>query len=122
MTSRVGQWRVAVRPWPGDATCGCFRVPAGTEEAGYRTSVVLHCIASSESGWDHVSVHADEDLVSRTPTWDEMMLVHRLFFTDRETSMQLCVPPSEHVSCHPHTLHLWRPQRGHIPRPPGWMV
>jgi hypothetical protein len=66
----------------------------------------LAIIASNGMGWDHVSVSRAD----RCPTWDEMELVKRLFFKDDECAMQLHVPPSDHINCHPNCLHLWRPQ------------
>lgn len=78
---------------PGEM-CGAFRLGP------------LRVIASDGAGWDHVSVSAP----GRTPTWDEMERVKRLFFRDDETAMQLHVPPAEHVNLHAHCLHLWRPQ------------
>ena len=69
-------------------------------------------------GWDHVSVSAK----NRTPTWAELEYVRKLFFKPHETVMQLHVPESDHVNCHPFCLHLWRPQNEKIPRPPEWMV
>lgn len=78
----------------------------------------LRCIASWGGGWDHVSV----SLPTRCPMWPEMEAVKRLFFRRDETAMQLHVPPAEHVDCHPHRLHLWRPQHAEIPRPPAIFV
>jgi hypothetical protein len=48
--------------------------------------------------------------------------IKRLFFKDEEAAMQLHVPPSENISVHPFCLHLWRPHKAEIPRPPSWMV
>lgn len=78
----------------------------------------LRVIATTEGGWDHVSV----SIANRCPTWDEMELVKRAFFFEHETAMQLHVPPSEHINIHPYCLHLWRPQNVAIPRPPSAMV
>lgn len=78
----------------------------------------LRIIADTGQGWDHVSVST----VSRTPTWEEMDRVKRLFFKDKETAMQLHVPTKDHVNTHPFCLHLWRPTRQHIPRPDGLRV
>jgi hypothetical protein len=75
-------------------------------------------IASYGMDWDHVSV----SLRHRCPNWPEMEFVKRRFFKDDETVMQLHVPSSEHINCHPYCLHLWRPQRQEIPRPPADMV
>jgi hypothetical protein len=96
----------------GDETCGAFVIPSNVNGAP------LRIIAAAASGWDHVSV----SLANRCPIWAEMEFVKRLFFKDHETAMQLHVPPSDHLSHHPYCLHLWRPHRGTIPRPPSIMV
>jgi hypothetical protein len=51
-----------------------------------------------------------------------MQHVRDLFFRDDETVMQLHVPRVDHINQHPYCLHLWRPQRADIPRPPGILV
>ena len=96
----------------GDDTCGAFEVPSRLDGAP------LRIIASSDAGWEHVSVSR----LNRCPNWPEMDHIKRLFFKDDETVMQLHVPPSEHINAHPFCLHLWRPTEAAIPRPPGWMV
>lgn len=90
----------------------------GDNKAGMFSFNELRIIATSGSGWEHVSV----SLGTRCPTWDEMELVKRMFFEDHETAMQLHVPPAEHVNCHPFCLHLWRPLGIDIPRPPSILV
>jgi len=94
----------------GDARCGAFVVP-------YQAHI-LRVIAVSDAGWDHVSV----SLELRIPNWEEMEYVKRLFFRDTEYAMQLHVPSASHINCHPNVLHLWRPHKQMIPRPPSWMV
>jgi hypothetical protein len=96
----------------GDDTCGCFRLPSPIDRA------LLVIVASSDGQWDHVSVSRG----NRCPNWPEMEHVKRLFFEPHEEAMQLHVPVSEHINAHPNCLHLWRPQKLPIPRPPGWMV
>lgn len=96
----------------GDETCGVFAVSSPIDRAAMRV------IASSGEGWDHVSVSRQ----NCCPNWTEMEHVKRLFFEDEETAMQLHVPPSEHLSLHPHCLHLWRPTDREIPRPPAEFV
>lgn len=78
----------------------------------------LRIVAARGEGWDHVSV----SLEHRAPNWEEMEMVKRAFFKDDECAMQLHVPPTDHINCHPNVLHLWRPHWKHIPRPPSWMV
>lgn len=97
---------------PGDEGNGCFKVKSPIDNGELRV------LASSGMGWDHVSVSR----ANRCPNWPEMEHVKHLFFRDNETAMQLHVPPSDHINCHPHCLHLWRPQDAEIPRPPGFMV
>jgi hypothetical protein len=94
--------------WNGDETCGVFVLPSPTD--GQPLSVV----ASSGMNWDHVSVSR----ISRCPNWPEMEFIKHKFFKDTETAMQLHVPPSDHINNHPYCLHLWRPQKQDIPRPP----
>lgn len=96
----------------GDETCGVFTVPSPIDNAN------LRIVASSGFGWDHVSVSRHQ----RCPNWPEMEHVKRLFFKDIETAMQLHVPATDHINCHPYCLHLWRPTVGEIPRPPAEFV
>lgn len=98
--------------WAGDETCGAFEIPSPIDGGSLRV------IASSGEGWDHVSVSR----TNRCPNWPEMEFIKRRFFRDDETAMQLHVPPSDHLNCHQHCLHLWRPQNVEIPRPPAIMV
>jgi len=68
--------------------------------------------------WEHVSV----SVKNRNPNWDEMCWVKDQFWNDGECVMQLHVPSSDHVNNHSHCLHLWRPLKGEIPRPPASAV
>jgi hypothetical protein len=97
--------------WEGDSRSGAFLMPSPIDRAP------LVIVASSDMGWDHVSVSRK----NRCPNWAEMEHVKRAFFRDDETAMQLHVPPSDHVNNH-NVLHLWRPLDQKIPRPPGIMV
>lgn len=88
------------------------------ESGGFFMLGPLRIIASWQLGWDHVSV----SLPDKCPDWAQMERVKRAFFKPDETAMQLHVPPSDHVNCHPYCLHLWRPHFADIPRPPSIMV
>ena len=107
-TEEVGRW---FGGW-GDGTCGCFILPSPVDGAAMRA------IASMGEGWDHVSVSRR----SRPPNWLEMSLVKDLFFKPDETAMQLHVPRDDHINNAVNCLHLWRPQREAIPRPPAILV
>jgi hypothetical protein len=96
----------------GDGKNGAFVVPSPIDKGA------LLVIASDGFGWDHVSVSRK----NRTPNWAEMEFIKRRFFSDDEIAMQLHVPPAQHISVHPHCLHLWRPQTAMIPMPPDYMV
>ena len=78
----------------------------------------LRVIASSDMGWDHVSI----SLQNRCPNWHEMEQIKHMFFKDDEIAMQLHVPSYDHINIHPHCLHMWRPIDGVIPLPPKEMV
>lgn len=78
----------------------------------------LRVIASTGAGWDHVSV----SLPDRTPTWEEMQRVRKIFFEDRETVVQIHPPSDMHVNFMPHCLHLWRKLGAEHTLPPVWMI
>lgn len=69
-------------------------------------------------GWDHVSV----SFRNRTPTWEEMCEIKRMFFHPEEACFELHPVESEYVNNHPYCLHIWRSQQETMPLPPSWMV
>jgi hypothetical protein len=97
----------------GDDGNGAFIIPV----PGQMTA--LKVVASNGEGWDHISVSPVE--AQRTPTWAEMEIAKKAFFGD-VVAMQLHLPASAHVNCHPYTLHVWIPHAVKIPLPPDWMV
>lgn len=80
----------------------------------------LRCIASDGMGWEHVSVSTE----FRCPTWEEMCFVKSKFWGPEDVVVQLHVPQSEWVNCHPYCLHLWRKvdSDGFCERPPYILV
>jgi hypothetical protein len=96
----------------GDESEGAFVVKS------HASGKTLRMLASTGGGWDHVSV----SYANKIPSWKDMEQVKRMFFEDDEVVMQLHVRPTEHISHHPYTLHLWRPHAATIPLPPDWMV
>lgn len=96
----------------GDSKCGAFMVESPLGRA------CLRIYATSDTGWDHVSV----SLFNRCPRWQEMQYVKLLFFKEDETAMQLHVPMEDHINVHPYVLHLWRPVNAKIPLPPKALV
>lgn len=109
--SALERYRIAHPFGVGDATCGAFSVPSPV--AGR-----LRVVVSGDAGWDHVSV----SLPNRTPTWAEMEFVKRTFFRPDAVAFQLHVAEANHISLHPHCLHIWRPHDVPVPLPPSWMV
>lgn len=102
----------ALRSESSDAPNGAFALSL----AGH----LLHIISDdgATTGWEHVSVSA----VNRTPTWEEMHSVKKLFWPSHEVVMQLHPAESEYVNIHEHVLHLWRPKNADIPTPPRALV
>ena len=103
---------------------GAFVIPRreGDENEQGLDSVLL-VIATSGGKWDHCSVSVKRaDKVPEIPTYEDMQRVYRFFFKPTETAMQLHVPQYEHVNINPWTLHLWRPLRKKIPKPPPRFV
>jgi hypothetical protein len=111
---KLEEWRVRNGPYgssPGKPY-GAFRVmgPCGRD---------LHVIAADAGlkitdGWEHVSV----SLKTRTPNWQEMTFIKRLFWEPDDTVVQFHPPDSDYVNMHPFTLHMWRWTKGVFPMPP----
>lgn len=78
----------------------------------------LRVVFSHALGWDHVSV----SLPNRTPNYQEMKLVKRIFFEKTETAIEYHPAESDYISVNDNVLHLWRPQDVDIPMPPSIMV
>ena len=92
----------------GDSKSGAFKI--------YVNGKSFFVIASSDGGWEHVSVSPKNQ--KRCPTWEEMCVVKDMFFEPEEAVMQLHPAHSEYVNNHPYCLHLWRPLEREIPLPP----
>ena len=78
----------------------------------------LRLIVGNGMGWDHVSVSRK----SRMPTYDDMRWAMKMCFHPDAVAMELHLPATDHISCHPYCLHIWRPQNEVIPLPPKIMV
>ena len=94
----------------GDRECGMFDIR--------HKGITFRVVATTGDGWDHVSVSTQK----RCPTWEEMDWIANLFFKPDEAAVQFHVPASDHINCHPHCLHWWRPLDALLPRPPSIFV
>jgi hypothetical protein len=108
---------------------GVYEIPFKAKAGAFQQQVILRVVASrggcpfgaeraEHNDWDHVSISTK----SRCPTWEEMEFIKRLFFERDECAIQLHVPPRDHVNNHEYCLHIWRPLKVPIPRPPADMV
>lgn len=70
--------------------------------------------------WEHVSVSVYKK--NRCPTWEQMCFVKDLFWSEEETVLQFHPPKSEYIDDQQYTLHLWKPKKKVIPRPPSNLV
>jgi hypothetical protein len=88
---------------------------------GYFEKGPLRIISSgvdTKHGWEHVSVSCE----NRTPTWDEMCRVKKLFWRDDETVVQFHPKESECIEDMPYCLHLWKKVGIEYELPPGILV
>lgn len=118
-TKKIEQYRVNDGPRGSLAehgANGAFRIPYG--------GTILHVISSDGSGWKEIGLagepweHVSVSLRVRTPNWEEMEFIRKLFWTSEETVIQFHVPAKDHVNMHEYVLHMWRPIGVVIPRPP----
>lgn len=54
--------------------------------------------------WHHVSLSRP----GRLPTYEDVLLVRRLFIGEKVECYQVFPPAARHVNVHPYCLHLWR--------------
>lgn len=96
--------------------CGAFEIVG---PCGLSMLIIVGAAGLPEAeGWEHVSV----SLKSRNPNWQEMCFVKNLCWREDEMVLQFHPPESKYVNVHPHCLHLWRPQDGHVRMPPLLLV
>lgn len=76
----------------------------------------FNVLVSDQMGWEHVSVTIVNK--KRCPTWGEMCLIKKMFWSDDETVIQYHPKKSDYRNHHPHCLHLWRPIDQPFPTPP----
>ncbi len=95
---------------------GAFKVPF--PKTGQLLRILANGADEGSAWWEHVSV----SLANRCPNWFEMDFVKDLFWLPTETVIQLHVPKIEHRNLHDYCLHLWRPTKADIPRPPAILV
>lgn len=77
-------------------------------------------IWSYGGGWDHVSVAPYKH--SYIPSWEDMCKVKDMFFSTSETVVQYHPAKEDYVNNMRNCLHLWRPQKERLPKPPTVMV
>ena len=78
--------------------------PDGWQMTNRRSSSII--VTCSEQDDGHEWVHASIAHIDRTPTYHELVLLHRAAF-DGLWAYQVFAPPDAHVNIHPYALHLW---------------
>jgi hypothetical protein len=91
---------------------GAFLVPSRS------SGRMLTVIASDGAGWEHVSVSTKH----RVPTYEEMKEIKQLFWDAEDTVVEYHPALSDFVNNHPYCLHLWRPTKEALPKPPAILV
>lgn len=86
---------------------------------GDRLRVIAHDgVHGHATGWEHVSV----SLSNKSPSWEQMEVIRRLFWAETETVVQIHPPLDDYVNIHPYTLHLWRKIGGEHELPPKELI
>jgi hypothetical protein len=52
-------------------------------------------------------IHASISRTSGVPSYDDLVMLHRVVWGDTGHAYQCFVPPTEHVNIHARALHLW---------------
>lgn len=67
-------------------------------------SVMSADVYGDHRRWHHVSVSFPD----RLPSWEDLLMVKRLFMGVETTALQVLPPARKHVNIHPFVMHLWR--------------
>lgn len=111
--------RITIGPMGSDPSygmCGAFGIVGPCRADMF--IIVADPNQPESEGWEHVSV----SMKSRNPNWQEMCFVKDLCWREDELVLQFHPPKDKYVNNHPHCLHLWRPQDGHVRLPPRLLV
>lgn len=84
----------------------------------WRNNIEMQFIFSWGMGWEHLSVSCKH----RTPTWDEMCYMKRIFWMPDEWCVQYHPAEKNYVNIHNNVLHIWRPVDGKFPVPDKILV
>jgi len=116
MSPTLEAHRIRSGPYASDTgdPYGAFIILGPSQET--RLKIIVD--DGAETRWEHVSVSTEK----RTPTWDEMCFVKKLFWTPEECVVQFHPPESRYVNAHPFCLHLWRHLDQQFPAPPMLLV
>ena len=77
-------------------------------------------IVSTGAGWEHVSVSPDKKRI--IPSWDDMVKIKDMFWTEEEAVIQIHPPKADYVNNMPNCLHLWRCTHKEMVLPPRILV
>lgn len=78
----------------------------------------LNFIMSWGAGWEHCSV----SMPTRCPSWEQMCSIKELFWNDDECCVEYHPAKDDYVNNHPYCLHIWKPIKEDLPKPPSIMV
>lgn len=109
----LDEYRQSVNGHFGDNGRGFFIIPR--KSFGF-----YQVIASNGQGWDHISVCLLDNkgkFVERTPNWDEMCEIKRLFFKTHEQTVEFHPKEEDYINDHPYVLHMWRYNVAEFPLP-----
>jgi len=92
-----------------DGNNGLFMFSLTDKKSGQKR--YLRCLVCDEGDWDHVSISEETSM----PTWEEILLVKRMFFDESEIVFQLYSSDFKYDN---NVIHLWRSHKLDIPVPP----
>ena len=78
----------------------------------------IFVVYSNGGEWDHVSASYN----NRCPSWEEMCAIKDIFFYPDECCVEYHPAKADYVNVQEFCLHIWKPQKAELPRPPRYFV
>lgn len=102
-----------------------YQSPYGKNWGAFRVgplTILSSGFADSENPWAKSWEHVSVSCIDRTPTWEEMDKIKKLFWRDDETVVQFHPREDVKINTHPYCLHLWKMMGAEFVLPPAELV
>ena len=87
-------------------------------DRGSQSKAVIDFLMTNPfDGFEHISVHIQDDGEQQIPSWEEMRKIKDIFWDDDDIVAQYYPSKESYIYSHENTIHLFRCSSGLLPHP-----